>query len=218
MGQASDVQDLMCTACIKPDDDNTARLLVASVAHSSNWLQALPASSCVLRLGAVGCKVTVGFRVINLCDRHCCLCSAIVDSCGIRGLSCKNPSARITRHSYINDTIHRALVLAKFASVKEPVGLSFTDGKRIDGLTLAPEQVSKNILYIYIYIYIYIYTIGFHSCRYVKYTIGFHSCRYIKYTIGFHSCRYIKYTIGFHSCRYHCKFLFSVNFNHCRQC
>jgi hypothetical protein len=47
----------------------------------------------------------------------------------------------------VNDIIHRALVRAKIASVKEPIGLSRTDGKRPDGLTLVPWQFGKNAVW-----------------------------------------------------------------------
>jgi hypothetical protein len=42
---------------------------------------------------------------------------------------------------------HRSLVRAKVASVKEPVGLLRTDGKRPDGLTLVPWQAGKNAVW-----------------------------------------------------------------------
>ena len=71
----------------------------------------------------------------------------MVDCRGTHGLSCKESLARIAKHSYINDIIYRALVRAKTASVKEPVGLSRTDGKRPDGLTLIPCQVDKNLVW-----------------------------------------------------------------------
>jgi hypothetical protein len=104
------------------DDQSRARLLAASAPHSGDWLQALPISSCGLRLDDESVRVA-------------------------HGLSCKKSSARTARHSYLNDVIHRALVRAKVASVKEPVGLLRTDGKRPDGLTLVPWQAGKNAVW-----------------------------------------------------------------------
>ena len=132
----------------QPDDHNRARLLAASAAHSGDWLQALPISSCGLRLDDEAVRVAVGLRLgTNLCDQHRCPCGTVVDCRGTHGLSCKRSSARIARHSHINDIIHRALIRAKIASVKEPVGLSRTDGKRPDGLTLVPWQAGKNLVW-----------------------------------------------------------------------
>ena len=45
----------------------------------------------------------------------------------------------------INDIIHRALTRASMPSVLEPPGLSCTDGKRPNGLTLNPWQRGKSL-------------------------------------------------------------------------
>ena len=44
-------------------------------------------------------------------------------------------------------TSYRALVRAKIASVKEPIGLSRSDGKHLDCLTLVPWQVGNNLVW-----------------------------------------------------------------------
>ena len=91
--------------------------------------------------------MAVGLRLgTNLCDQRRCPSCTVVDYRGTHRLLCKKSSARIARHSYINDFIYRALVRAKIAFVKESVGLSRTDGKRPDGLTLIPWQVGKNLV------------------------------------------------------------------------
>ena len=123
----------------QPDDHNRARLLAASSAHSGDWLHAIPISSCGLRLNDDAVRVAVGLRLgSNLCDQHVCVCGAKVDCRGTHGLSCKRSAGRSARHAFVNDLIHRALVRAGIASVKEPAGLLRTDGKRPDGLTLIP--------------------------------------------------------------------------------
>ena len=83
----------------------------------------------------------------NLCVQHECPCGATVDCRGTHGLSCKNSAGRSSRHAYINDIIHRALVKAGVSSVKEPLGLSRTDGKRPDGLTLVPWQAGRSVVW-----------------------------------------------------------------------
>jgi hypothetical protein len=47
------------------------------------------------------------------------------------------------RHQALNDLIWRALSKANIPSTKEPSGLSRTDGKRPDGVTLIPWQRGK---------------------------------------------------------------------------
>ena len=92
--------------------------------------------------------MAVGLRLsTNLCVQHRCTCGTVVNCRGTHWLSCKRSSARLARHSYINDIIHRELVRVKIASVKEPVGLSRADGKRPDYLTLVPWQVGKNLVW-----------------------------------------------------------------------
>src|SRR6201995_1154328 len=56
-------------------------------------------------------------------------------------------SGRMARHHYINDLVWRALQRAGIPSIKEPVDLSRSDGKRPDGLTLIPWQGGKNLIW-----------------------------------------------------------------------
>ena len=132
----------------QPDDHNKARLLAVSASHSGDWLHALPISSCGLRLDDEAVRVAVGLRLgSNLCAQHVCPCGAVVDCRGTHGLSCKRSAGRSARHACINDIVHRALVRAGVASVKEPAGMSRTDGKRPDGLTLVPWQAGRNTVW-----------------------------------------------------------------------
>jgi hypothetical protein len=121
------------------DDHGRARLLAASAPHSGDWLHALPISSCGLRLDDDAVRVAVGLRLGSvLCMQHVCPCGATVDCRGTHGLSCEKSAGRSPRHAHLNDIIHRALVRAGVSAVKEPAGLSRTDGKRPDGVTLVP--------------------------------------------------------------------------------
>jgi len=126
------------------DDHNKARLAAVSASHSGDWLHALPISSCGLRLDNEAIRVAVGLRLgINLCVPHPCPCGADVDARGTHGLACKRNAGRITRHHQLNDLVWRALSRAGIPSVKEPAGLSRTDGKRPDGITQIPWQRGK---------------------------------------------------------------------------
>jgi len=56
---------------------------------------------------------------------------------------CTRASGKITRHQALNDVIARAFVVADTPSAKEQNGLSISDNKRPDGLTLLPWQEGK---------------------------------------------------------------------------
>ena len=119
------------------DNFNRARLLPASAPHSGDWLHALSLSTCGLRLDNEAVRVAVGLHLgTSLCEPHQCPCGKQVDARGTHGLSCKRGAGRSIRHHKLNDIIHRALTRASTPSVLEPPGLSRTDGKRPDWLTL----------------------------------------------------------------------------------
>src|SRR5260221_3634242 len=125
-------------AC-QPDAYNRARLLAVSAPHGSDWLYALPITSCGLRLDDEAIGIACGVRLgVSLCMPHLCVCGANVDDRGSHGLSCRQSACRIQRHQAINDLIYRAILKANFQATKEPSGLSRTDGKRPDGMTLTP--------------------------------------------------------------------------------
>ena len=122
--------------------------MAVSAPHAGDWLHALPISNCGLRLDDETLRVAVGLRLgLNLCQPHPCPCGKLVDSRGTHGLACKLSSGRSARHHHINDLIWRALQRAGIPSTKEPGGLSRTDGKRPDGLTLIPWQGGKNLIW-----------------------------------------------------------------------
>ena len=121
-----------------------ARLLAVSAPRSSDWLHALPISTCGLHLDDEAIRVAVGFRLgARICEPHSCPCGAQVDSRGIHSLSCRRSAGRASRHHNHNDIIWRALTKANIPSTKEPIGLFRSDGKRPDGLTLIPWRGGK---------------------------------------------------------------------------
>ena len=128
------------------DNFNRARLLAASASHSADWLHALPLSTCGLRLDNETVRVAVGLRLgPSLCEPHQCPCGKQVDARGTHDLSCKRGDGRSIRHHQLNDIKHRALTRASTPSVLESPGLSRTDGKRPDGLTLILWQRGKSL-------------------------------------------------------------------------
>ena len=104
-------------------------------------MHALPITACGLRLDDEAIKVAVGLLLgINLCISHMCPCGLPVGAGGAHSLTCKQSSASISKHHIRNETIYRACISAHIPATKKPVGLSRTDGKRLDGLTLIPWQ------------------------------------------------------------------------------
>ena len=69
----------------------------------------------------------------------------MADSRGIHSLSCKQGSGKSHRHTQLNDIVWRALQRAGIPSTKEPNGLSFTDERRPDGLTLIPWSNGRSV-------------------------------------------------------------------------
>ena len=134
--------------CGQPDAYHKARLRAAACARSGDWLHALPITSCGLRLSDDDIRVAVGLRLgCRICEPHCCPCGAAVDASGSHGLSCRRSAGRVARHQYINDILWRAMHRANIPAVKEPTGLSRTDGKRPDGMTMVPWQEGRAALW-----------------------------------------------------------------------
>lgn len=63
------------------------------------------------------------------------------------GLHCVRSAGRFSRHHSINDIIRRALISAGIPSILEPPGLSRSDGKRPDGLTMVPWEKGRYLLW-----------------------------------------------------------------------
>ena len=120
------------------------RLTTVSAEHSRDWLHALQISACGLLLDDEAVRVAVGLRLgTNLCVSHTCPYSKLVDASGRHSLSCKLATGRTSRHQNLNDVIHRAFIRSYIPTVKEPMGLSRTYGKRMDGETLIPWQSGR---------------------------------------------------------------------------
>ena len=69
------------------NDNDKAILLAASAKHSADWLNALPITSCGLRLDDEAVRVTVSLRLgVDICQPHTCFCGAAVDVKGSHAL------------------------------------------------------------------------------------------------------------------------------------
>ena len=98
----------------------------------------MPISSCGLRLDDETVRIGVSLRLgLTLCVPHKCHCGALVDAQGLHGFVCKKAPAR---HHALNDLVARAMVSAGIPCTIEPLGLSQSDVKRPDGLSLVPWE------------------------------------------------------------------------------
>ena len=79
---------------------------------------------------------------------HACRhCKELVNPLGRHGLSYRWSEGRHYRHSALNDIVCRALSSAHVPAVLEPSGLSRSDGKRPDGVTIAPWSSGKSLVW-----------------------------------------------------------------------
>ena len=117
-----------------------ARLLAVQAKESGAWLNALPVPSLGLRLDDEVVCIAAGLRLgVPLCRPHVCSqCGGHVDELGIHGLSCQFSAGRLSRHTAINTIVKTSLARAQFPSMLEPSGLSQSDGKHPDGVTITP--------------------------------------------------------------------------------
>ena len=126
------------------------RLLAVTSSYSGDWLHALPIASCGLRLENEDrpIRVAVGLRLgAALCQALQRPCGALVEVNGLHGLSYKLGSGKHSRQASINDIIYRAFYRADIPAVKEPTGLTRTEGKRPDGSTLVPWSAGKSVIW-----------------------------------------------------------------------
>ncbi|GAV09748.1 hypothetical protein RvY_19235-2, partial [Ramazzottius varieornatus] len=114
-----------------------ARLVAVSAKDSGSWLNALPLSVLGNLPEDNSFRISAGLRLgARLCEPHVCRCKKLVDELGRHGLSCQLSAGRHSRHSALNDSLHRALISCKVPNVLEPNGILRDDQKRPDGLTL----------------------------------------------------------------------------------
>ena len=116
--------------------------------HASDWLYALPLIAFDLKLSDEAMRVAVGLRLgAAICEPHTCACGALVSARDSHGLSCSLGFGRQARHSNINDLIYRSLNRAGIPAIKEPSGLTRSDGKRPDGQTLIPWSNGRSVIW-----------------------------------------------------------------------
>lgn len=111
---------------------------------AGDWLNTLPQAAIGLKLNNEELRVAVAFRLgspISL--PHICVCGSQADEYGLHALNCKRLSSRHARHQILNDIIANGFHSAKIPVIKEPTGLSRSDGKRPDGTSIIPWERGK---------------------------------------------------------------------------
>ena len=151
--KASDAPKVSATAdtLLKqaPDAVSCSCLLAASTKESGAWLDALPVSSLGLRMDNNTIRVAVGLRQGSpLCHPHTCHhCGVQVDDTATHGFSCKWSEGHHQRHATVNDIVHCTMSTAHLPSRLESTGLSHSDGKCPDGVTLVPWMSGKLLVW-----------------------------------------------------------------------
>ena len=130
-------------------DVGHARLLAANTKESGAWLHALPIASVGLRMEDDDVRIAAAIRLgAYLCHPHKCYhCGNDVDATAIHGLSCLKSAGRSYRHTAINTIIQKALSAGNIPSRLEPSGLYRSDGKRPDGITIAPWERGRTLIW-----------------------------------------------------------------------
>ena len=121
------------------NDEERSRLLAVSTRESGAWL----------RMDDDTVRVAVGLRLgAPVCGPHRCQhCSAEVNALGRHALSCRWSEGRHFRHAALNEIVKRGLTASHVPSRLEPTSLLRSDGKRPDGVTLAPWQAGRLLVW-----------------------------------------------------------------------
>lgn len=124
-----------------PSDKHKARFIASSTKEASLWLSTLPSKNIGTLLDNNTFRISVALRIgAQMCHQYECLCGETVDIYGTHALKCKKSAGRYARHREMNNIIHRTMSSANIPSTLEPKGLFRDDGKKLDGMTLAPWE------------------------------------------------------------------------------
>ena len=93
-------------------------------------------------------RVSLSLRLgANTCEKYNCRSGKLVEENGHHGLSCARSAGRFSRHHNVNTLVKQALSSLKVPSIREPFGLARAWGKRPGGITLAPWQEPKQLVW-----------------------------------------------------------------------
>ena len=136
--------DIVSQQMTSPADK--ARLLAVTAPGSSAWLEVMHLAAVSLKLDDASLRVAAGLRlgapVVFSLD---CCCGESVSSDGRHGRSCRKSAGRQSRHGQLNDIMFRAFQSIGVMTIREPIGLSRSNGKRPDGVTVVPWRRGRNL-------------------------------------------------------------------------
>ena len=103
----------------------------------SAWLNVVPSKNLGLKLTDQQLRISLSLRLgSKICEKHTCRCGKLVEENG-----------HFSRHHKLKTLVKQALSSIKVPSILEPYGLTRTDGKRPDGITLAPWEEGKQLVW-----------------------------------------------------------------------
>ena len=91
-----------------------------------------------------------------------CVCGQAVDSFGQHDLSCRKSAGRFARHSALNEIMKQTLGSVNIPAILEPPGLSRSNGKRPDRMSLLIWQRTLSCVGFMLF---YIFLIDFFSTK-----------------------------------------------------
>ena len=84
---------------------------------------------------------------VALCKPHKChQCGTQVGHSGLHGRSCWS-QGRYQRHAAVNDLLKRWLASAKIRSLLEPTGITRSDGRRPNGISVRPWRNGQTLVW-----------------------------------------------------------------------
>ena len=129
------------------DVESVKRLNAYQDPFGSAWLNVVPSKNLGLKLTDQQLRISLSLRLgAKICEKHTCRCGKLVEENGHHGLSCARSAGRFSRHHNLNTLVKQALSSIKVPSILEPNGLTRSDGKRPDGITLAPWEEGKQLV------------------------------------------------------------------------
>ena len=130
------------------DAEKVKRLNAYQDPFGSAWLNVVPSKNLGLKLTDQQLRISLSLRLgSKICEKHICRCGKLVEENGHHGLSCARSAGRFSRHHNLNTLVKQALSSIEVPSILEPYGLTRTDGKRPDGITLAPWEEGKQLVW-----------------------------------------------------------------------
>jgi len=130
------------------DHASRARLLACRSRGAGDWLHALPLANIGLKLSDAAVSIAISLRIgCPAVHEHTCVCGATVQTNGHHGLSCLKSAGRQSRHTSVNDIIHRSLHSAGIQAIREPPCLSSQSNLHPDGVTLLPWRRGKPMIW-----------------------------------------------------------------------